>query len=62
MQTTNLKVAAKAVIFDNHKVLIVREASTYEEGTNIGTWGLPGGRSNASSRVDERCRSCQTRN
>jgi 8-oxo-dGTP diphosphatase len=25
-------------------VLVLREAKTYEEGTNIGKWGLPGGR------------------
>lgn len=41
----NLRVAAKAVIVDDRsRVLILREAGTYEEGTNIGKWGLPGGR------------------
>jgi 8-oxo-dGTP pyrophosphatase MutT (NUDIX family) len=39
------RVAAKAVIVnDEGKVLILREASTYEDGTNIGRFGLPGGR------------------
>ena len=39
------RVAAKAVIVnDEDKVLILREASTYNEGTNIGRYHLPGGR------------------
>ncbi len=39
------RVAAKALIVnDEGKVLILREANTYEEGTNIGRYGLPGGR------------------
>lgn len=46
MNDVRLKVAARAVIIKDGTVLIVREASTYEEGTNIGTWGLPGGRIN----------------
>lgn len=47
MSEITLRVAAKAVIVnDNDEVLVVREASTYDEGTNIGTWGLPGGRLN----------------
>lgn len=42
-----LRVAAKAVIVnDQGRVLIVREADTYAEGTNIGKWGMPGGRLN----------------
>ncbi len=45
MSDTVLKVAAKAVIVNNEgKVLLLREASSYEEGTNIGRWGVPGGR------------------
>ena len=44
----NLRVAAKAVIVKDGKVLILREASTYTEGTNIGKWGSPGGRIEAS--------------
>lgn len=40
-----LRVAAKAVIVnDAGKVLIVREASSYGEGTQIGRYMLPGGR------------------
>lgn len=39
------RVAAKALIMnDEGKVLILREADTYEEGTKIGKYGLPGGR------------------
>ena len=42
-----LKVAAKAVIVDEAgKVLVLREAKTYDEGTNIGKYHLPGGRLN----------------
>ncbi len=44
MGSVVLKVAAKAVIVDDDRVLIVREADSYDEGTNIGKWGLPGGR------------------
>lgn len=41
------RVAAKALIVNNEgKVLILREADTYEEGTKIGKYGLPGGRIN----------------
>lgn len=41
------RVAAKAVMVnDEGKVLILREASSYDEGTNIGRYGLPGGRIN----------------
>lgn len=45
----NLRVAAKALVTDEAgRVLILREAETYEEGTNIGKWGLPGGRIEAA--------------
>jgi 8-oxo-dGTP diphosphatase len=40
-----LRVAAKALIVnDEGEVLILREASTYEEGTNVGRYDVPGGR------------------
>lgn len=42
----NLRVAAKAAIVHKDKVLILREAKTYKDGTNIGKYGLPGGRIN----------------
>ncbi len=38
-----LFVAAKALIVNNGKVLLLREAA-YDEGTNKGKWGVPGGR------------------
>ena len=38
------RVATKALIVNDGQVLILREANTYEEGTNIGRYGLPGGR------------------
>lgn len=45
MIDTLQRVAAKGLLVDdNGKVLILREAETYEEGTNIGKYGLPGGR------------------
>jgi ADP-ribose pyrophosphatase YjhB (NUDIX family) len=38
-----LFVAAKAIIISEGKVLLLREAA-YDEGTNVGKWGVPGGR------------------
>jgi 8-oxo-dGTP diphosphatase len=39
------RIAAKAIIINGaNQILILREASTYQEGTNIGKYGLPGGR------------------
>ncbi len=39
------RVALKAVIVnDEDKILLLREASTYEEGTNVGRYQIPGGR------------------
>lgn len=38
------RVAMKAVIVRDGKVLILREADTYEEGTQIGRYHVPGGR------------------
>ena len=41
------RIATKALIVnDKGQVLILREASTYEEGTNVGRYHLPGGRLN----------------
>lgn len=45
MNEITLKVAAKAVIINKRaKILLLREANTYEEGTNIGRYQIPGGR------------------
>ena len=38
------RVACKALIIYDDKILILREAPTYKEGTNIGKFQLPGGR------------------
>lgn len=41
------RIATKALIVDKSgKILILREANTYEEGTNIGKYHMPGGRLN----------------
>lgn len=41
------RIATKALIVnDKGEILILREASTYEEGTNVGRYHLPGGRLN----------------
>ena len=40
------RVACKALIVHAGKVLILREASTYDEGTQGGKYQLPGGRIN----------------
>jgi 8-oxo-dGTP diphosphatase len=41
------RIATKALIVnDKGQILILREASTYEEGTNVGRYHLPGGRLN----------------
>ena len=40
------RVAMKAVLVHNGKILLLREADTYEEGTNIGKYHMPGGRIN----------------
>lgn len=38
------RVACKALIIHDDKILILREAPAYKEGTNIGKFQLPGGR------------------
>jgi 8-oxo-dGTP diphosphatase len=38
------RIACKAVIKHGTNILILREASTYKDGTNIGKFHLPGGR------------------
>ncbi|HSX08456.1 MAG TPA: NUDIX domain-containing protein [Candidatus Saccharimonadales bacterium] len=44
MEKVRQRIACKAVIEYTSKVLILREASTYIEGTNGGRYHLPGGR------------------
>ena len=49
-----LRVAAKAVITrGDGKVLVVREAGTYDEGTKIGKYGIPGGRLNPGESYED---------
>lgn len=49
-----LRVAAKAVILNEEgKVLLLREASTYEEGTNLGRYQIPGGRLNPGESYED---------
>lgn len=44
-EVTKRFLAAKALIRNSDgNFLIVREAGTYDEGTNVGKWDLPGGR------------------
>ncbi len=44
-QVTVQRIATKAIVVnDQNKILLLREAVTYEEGTNIGRYHLPGGR------------------
>ena len=55
-QTTEpiLQVAAKAILVNPEgKLLILREAKTYEEGTNIGRYHSPGGRIKPSESYEE---------
>lgn len=46
MQKIQQRVACKALVRHGSKFLILREAPTYKEGTNIGKYHLPGGRIN----------------
>jgi 8-oxo-dGTP diphosphatase len=44
MATIRQRIACKAVIRHGSKIVILREAPTYKDGTNIGRYHLPGGR------------------
>jgi 8-oxo-dGTP diphosphatase len=44
MEKIQQRVACKALIRHGSKVLFLREAATYKDGTNIGKYHLPGGR------------------
>ncbi len=39
-----LRVACRAIIVRDGKVLLIRESGKYEEGTNVGKYDMPGGR------------------
>jgi len=45
MDEVKQRIACKAVITKDGRALMVREAA-YDEGTNAGRWGFPGGRIN----------------
>ena len=47
-----LFVGVKALIVNEGKVLLLREAA-YDEGTNMGKWDVPGGRINEAESVPE---------
>jgi 8-oxo-dGTP diphosphatase len=44
MATIRQRIACKAIVCYKSKILILREASTYADGTNVGKYHLPGGR------------------
>ena len=48
-----LFVATKAFILHKGKVLIIKESSSYKDGTNVGKFGLVGGRVNPGERFDD---------
>lgn len=53
-QGTKLFVAVKAIIVNERReVLLLREASTYLDGTNVGRYDLPGGRIDTSEALEE---------
>ncbi len=45
--------ATKAFIMHQGKVLLLREAGKYEDGTNVGRYDVPGGRVEPGQRFDE---------
>lgn len=51
-----LFIATKAFILHKGKVLILREAGSYQDGSNIGRFDLPGGRLKPGERFDEALR------
>ncbi|MCD4666214.1 NUDIX domain-containing protein [archaeon] len=46
-------VATKAFIFHKGKMLILRESSKYNDGTQTGNYDVPGGRVKPGQRFDE---------
>ncbi len=47
------RIAGKAVIVHEGKVLIIRESSKYEDGTRAGRYDFPGGRVNAGESLHD---------
>jgi 8-oxo-dGTP diphosphatase len=56
MSDVVLQVAMKAVIVKDGKVLILREAATYGEGTQRGRYHMPGGRINPGEPFEDALR------
>jgi 8-oxo-dGTP diphosphatase len=48
-----LFVGAKGLVVHEGKVLLLRESSQYEEGTEVGKWDVPGGRIKPDETVRE---------
>lgn len=48
-----LFVGAKALIIHKGKILLLRESSTYADGTEAGKWDVPGGRIESEEKVRE---------
>lgn len=53
MMVDKLYVAMKAFIIFNNKVLILREGSKYNDGTQIAKYDFPGGRVKLGERFDQ---------
>jgi 8-oxo-dGTP diphosphatase len=47
------RIAMKAVIVKNGKVLLLREAATYDDGTQRGRYHMPGGRIEAGENFED---------
>lgn len=54
MSDVTLRVAAKSVIINQKgEVLLIKEATTYDEGTNLGKYQIPGGRLNIGESYED---------
>lgn len=51
--TTKLFAATKTFVINKRKVLILRESTQYQDGTNVGRYDVPGGRVKPGQRFDK---------